>query len=970
MIIKLISYSFTLIFICISTTSFATVFESNTLNGDWNNATSWTYISGPVDADGYPDEDDTLTILNSHTINIPSGFTCRFMSLTTQSTATINIISGGSFYFWTTAAIPKPSRIAVFNHNGSMTGNCELIGASKATLSGSGTFGPNIQFKISNNFTITNSASFSFLNRVYIQSGGDFILESGSSITFEEFYSTSSASILNNSGNITFTSENIFKTGQNSNVVFANYPGSTVEYTATSSTPGDFPVPQSGYYNLSITGTADCNSNFTVYEDFTNNGVFTSSGSGNLISFEGSTAQTFTGNGTSNLKGLRLNNSNGLSFTGSGTIYFDEAMETTSGTFTQNGHNIVLQSSSDNNSGLVKLSSSAEYNYVSGDFTVQRFYNGTSDGWRMVASPIQNATLADWDDEFIYCGITAGVGNYSYTDCGLFYSVYIYDETSATPVMDNGLSEITSLSFNVSNATGTLIYTSSGATTVSVTGTPEFNDVSKGVTNNNNGWNLVANPYPSTIDWSGFTTTNTNIVGNVWYAYSADASQYFSYSNNIPHTQGFWINTSLTTNLDFSVSETVGNQADFIKSSNGINLPMEVEMTNNVNSSYDFAYIISGSSYSNGFEQNSDAYKFFTPYPDYYSNIYFVDNLGNKLDRISINNNQSTTLYLDAKIGKYAHGSYNFSFSNLPQFMIGSCMILEDLHTGVITDLRADSTFSFVSDSTAPYPRFKIDISVNYDIQVSNLGCFEDSSGIVSVTGDSLAGHYFNLHDDSGIILDSIMAIQDSICFNNLSAGTYFLNSSDTNICSLSSQEIIIIEPDQLVSNFSTISDTFYIDTSGYAPVYFKNLSFGGNLFVWDFDDGNSSSEVNPTHYYSSPGLYTVTLSVFNDSTQTCNDILQKTIYVVSPLTSDVKEPKNSIGLLYFNDQVFYDLNDQPFDEINFTIFNIEGKLLEYGVINLKNGAIDLSKLAKGSYVFVISNKNQTIDKLKFIKVN
>ena len=59
--------------------------------------------------------------------------------------------------------------------------------------------------------------------------------------------------------------------------------------------------------------------------------------------------------------------------------------------------------------------------------------------------------------------------------------------------------------------------------------------------------------------------------------------------------------------------------------------------------------------------------------------------------------------------------------------MIGSCMVLEDLHTGIITDLRADSVFSFVSDSTAPYPRFKIDISVNYDIQVSNLGCFDDS---------------------------------------------------------------------------------------------------------------------------------------------------------------------------------------------------------------------------------------------------
>ena len=56
--------------------------------------------------------------------------------------------------------------------------------------------------------------------------------------------------------------------------------------------------------------------------------------------------------------------------------------------------------------------------------------------------------------------------------------------------------------------------------------------------------------------------------------------------------------------------------------------------------------------------------------------------------------------------------------------MIGSCMVLEDLHTGIITDLRADSVFSFVSDSTAPYPRFKIDISVNYDIQVSQFRLF------------------------------------------------------------------------------------------------------------------------------------------------------------------------------------------------------------------------------------------------------
>ena len=207
-----------------------------------------------------------------------------------------------------------------------------------------------------------------------------------------------------------------------------------------------------------------------------------------------------------------------------------------------------------------------------------------------------------------------------------FYSVYSYDESSGNPGINDGLSEVTSLAYGVSNATGTLIYTSSGATTLSVTGTPEFDDIAKSVTNNNAGWNLVANPYPSTIEWSAFTSLNSNITGNVWYAYSADAATYLSNSSNIPHSQGFWINSSSSTNLNFSVSETVANQANFYKSTNGINLPLKLKLTNNVNSYFDFAYLNTGPNYSNDFESDADALKLFTPYPDYNANIYFLDN--------------------------------------------------------------------------------------------------------------------------------------------------------------------------------------------------------------------------------------------------------------------------------------------------------------------------------------------------------
>ena len=55
--------------------------------------------------------------------------------------------------------------------------------------------------------------------------------------------------------------------------------------------------------------------------------------------------------------------------------------------------------------------------------------------------------------------------------------------------------------------------------------------------------------------------------------------------------------------------------------------------------------------------------------------------------------------------------------------------------------------------------------------------------------------------------------------------------------------------------------------TAGLAPltVQFTDLSGGRpTSWHWDFGDGTSSTEQNPTHTYASPGTYTVTLTVTN----------------------------------------------------------------------------------------------------------
>ena len=43
-------------------------------------------------------------------------------------------------------------------------------------------------------------------------------------------------------------------------------------------------------------------------------------------------------------------------------------------------------------------------------------------------------------------------------------------------------------------------------------------------------------------------------------------------------------------------------------------------------------------------------------------------------------------------------------------------------------------------------------------------------------------------------------------------------------------------------------------------PVNFVNQSSGAVAYVWDFGDGNTSSEVSPSHSYSASGTYTVKL--------------------------------------------------------------------------------------------------------------
>jgi len=80
----------------------------------------------------------------------------------------------------------------------------------------------------------------------------------------------------------------------------------------------------------------------------------------------------------------------------------------------------------------------------------------------------------------------------------------------------------------------------------------------------------------------------------------------------------------------------------------------------------------------------------------------------------------------------------------------------------------------------------------------------------------------------------------------------------------------IIIDIDKNETTVISLNADFSADVvSGIKPqaVQFTDTSTGVvEIWAWDFGDGSASSLQNPSHTYTAPGTYTVTLQVFNNS--------------------------------------------------------------------------------------------------------
>lgn len=107
-----------------------------------------------------------------------------------------------------------------------------------------------------------------------------------------------------------------------------------------------------------------------------------------------------------------------------------------------------------------------------------------------------------------------------------------------------------------------------------------------------------------------------------------------------------------------------------------------------------------------------------------------------------------------------------------------------------------------------------------------------------------------------------------------------------------------------VVANMPQFSDqpnTYLVECDGFT-VHFVNTSTGGFDYLWDFGDGNFSTDFEPVHTYADTGIYSVKL-VVNQGT-TCPDSIVRLVKIFPEFKADFD----------FNDIVYC-----PHDTVHFT---------------------------------------------------
>ncbi|MEO0403649.1 MAG: lamin tail domain-containing protein, partial [Bacteroidota bacterium] len=442
------------------------------------------------------------------------------------------------------------------------------------------------------------------------------------------------------------------------------------------------------------------------------------------------------------------------------------------GTFSSDIHNLILISNATGTARIAEI----ESGLFSGSVELQRFIPaGADQNYVMLANPLDNQTIANWDDDII----TTGFPGSQWPDYP-FNNIRYYDETQLGG-LNEGWNETSSISMALSDQFGYYVYMQNGSQMVSVNGAIQQGSVFLPLTYTsgdgiaNDGWHMVANPYPSEIDFDQLYALS-NDIGDTYYIYDVESQAFVTYtvglggtaSGIIASSQAFWVQaTAPGAALQFEESIKSESYVAFERSLEDVpHVVLQIEGLGREH----YATIVFDDDYSANLDLGKDALKLAglseTP-----MEIATVSEDGHQLTVNRLPFEEGLT-EIPVHLNLGAATDYTLrvhSMNGIPQ---GTCLSLVDMNSGDVYPLQQSEEIEWISTESQNEVAFTLQMATTAVVATTAPTCFDGENGIISVE-PTLGSIDLMITDGNGIQILNQTDLLSNITLEDLSSGLY-----------------------------------------------------------------------------------------------------------------------------------------------------------------------------------------------------
>ena len=689
------------------------------------------------------------------------------------------------------------------------------------------------------------------------------------------------------------------------------------------------------------------NYNVNVGRNWINNGSFLAQSG--TATFNGSAAQTIGGTTVTNFNNITLNNAAGASLTNAQNLI--DALTLTVGTFNTNSNVFTLISDINGTARIASIPAGAD---IIGNITMQRYIGAGATSWRFLTTPVSGTTLADWDDNLITSGFTGSDYPLWPTASNPWSNIYFYDET-VCGIQDSGYYAATNITNTVSPGQGVWVWagdtiTGTQAFTVDVAGAANKGNINLPITYTNcglptdDGWNMLGNPYPSTIDWDSPNWTKTNINQAI-YIWNPQNQQFASYvfgigtnggSRYIASSQAFWVQTNAASPV-VQITENCKSAVDQAFIRDAVSDQQLLTFGVQKGTKYDEAILRFINGATENFDADFDAYKLASPDVD----MPYIA-LINNADELSVNSydlGQSITMPVKVLSSTNGITTLTFDKTNLIDL---SCAILEDLVTGTKTDVIANSSYTFYHTASTTTARFLLHLWNNKAKEIIHPTCFEAINGEIITQTSGNGPWTFNLSNDNGTVT-SFNSTNDTTIINNLGAGIYYLQIADQSLTCATSIDTIVIENPTPVSVSSAVTNPSLSLNDGAIDLM---VNGGTSPYQYNWSNGETTEDVvNLT-----AGTYDVTII-------DANGCSSNEVFILDLSTGISNLSTNESVVLYPNpakDVITFEGKNLAGTIL--TLTTISGQLVLTKKLSSTKETLTISSLSSGVYFYELNN--------------